>query len=129
MGRTFHGSGPSRGGALRAIRPIREEDGRGLGHLGSSHPCHFTAYIHLLATRTENSLKDCNNKNELTTRFLQLLSDDNITTFVPPTREAFLEPTREDSLLPSHVIPAGAHCLPSEIETILITGVTGNLGP
>jgi hypothetical protein len=37
-----------RGGALRAVRPIRGEDGRGLGHLGSSYPCHFTAYIHLL---------------------------------------------------------------------------------
>jgi thioester reductase-like protein len=78
---------------------------------------------------TVNSVKDCNNINELTARLMQLLSGDSNTGFVPPTREEFLELTREDSILPSHVIPAGPHCLPSEIETILITGVTGNLGP
>jgi thioester reductase-like protein len=82
------------------------------------------------ATITVHSLKDCNNINDLTARLLQLLSGDNNTAgFVPPTREQFLELTREDSVLPSHVIPAGPHCLPSEIETIMITGVTGNLGP
>jgi aryl carrier-like protein len=78
---------------------------------------------------TVNSVKDCNNINELTARLLQLLSDNSITSFFPSTREEFLELTREDSLLPSHVIPAGPHCLTSEIETILITGVAGNLGP
>jgi thioester reductase-like protein len=78
---------------------------------------------------TVNSFKDCNNINELTARLMQLLSGNSNTGFIPPTREEFLELTREDSVLPSHVIPAGPHCLPSEIETILITGVTGNLGP
>jgi thioester reductase-like protein len=78
---------------------------------------------------TVNSFKDCKNINELTTRLMQLLSGDSSTGFIPPTREEFLELTREDSVLPSHIIPAGPHCLPSEIETILITGVTGNLGP
>jgi thioester reductase-like protein len=80
------------------------------------------------ATITVNSVKDCHNINELTAKLIQLLSGEDIE-MIAPTREEFLQLVKEDSLLPSHIVPAGLPCLPSKIRTVLITGVTGNMGP
>jgi thioester reductase-like protein len=79
------------------------------------------------ATITVNSVKDCHTVNELSTKLVSLLSGEN--DVPPPTREELVQLIREDSELPVHITPSTPHCLPSHIKTVLLTGVTGNLGP
>lgn len=60
---------------------------------------------------------------------MKLLSgiEDDVPT---PTRDELLALMREDSILPESIKPAPLPpCSPSKVKTILITGVTGNMGP
>jgi acyl carrier protein len=81
------------------------------------------------ATITVNSVKDCHTVNELASRLTQyLLSGES--EVPPPTREELIKLIEEDSELPETIVPASQPaCLPSQIQTILLTGVTGNMGP
>jgi acyl carrier protein len=82
------------------------------------------------ATITVNSVKDCHTVNQLATKLCNLLTGDDEDSSPTPTREELHKLIREDSILPESIssspLPA---CLPSQIKTILLTGVTGNMGP
>src|SRR5665811_584050 len=79
---------------------------------------------------TASSVKDCSTINQLATRVVELVS--GVTEIEPPTREEFVALIREDSQLsPNIKLQPNAinYCKISEMRTVLITGVTGNLGP
>lgn len=62
-------------------------------------------------------------------RLVELLSGDNDQDVPSPTREELIQLIRDDSALPSNIQLAGTPCRPSQVKTVLITGVTGNMGP
>lgn len=88
----------------------------------------------MLGTRmtiTAAQLKDCTTTELLASKLLDIMEGDDEDTKNLPTLDELKELIREDSKLPEHITVAEGLTAKSasEIETILLTGATGNLGP
>lgn len=82
-------------------------------------------------TLTAAQLKDCNNTEMLANRLVDILEGETDSSVVLPTEEELGILLREDSVLPDSIqVPENAIAKDiSKVETVLLTGVTGTLGP
>jgi acyl carrier protein len=78
-------------------------------------------------TVSASSLQDCHNLVDLTNRLVDLIEGSGDDEVLPPlSKEELNLLIQEDSILPVHISPAEtAHCQPSQIRSVLVTGATG----